>query len=210
MWRREHNTAWLFKVLVAGLLMVATPLAAPLAQENGPEAVIDRLNGTLLEVMQSAGDLGYQGRYERLEPVLGETYSFPFMTRVATGRSWQELSAEQQDHLVDLFEQVSVANYAARFDGYSGEQFEIVDQKAGPRDAILVESRIVRQDQEPVGLNYLLREFDDGWRVIDVFLDARFSELARQRSEFTAILQNRGYEGLAETLKNKIQTLGSN
>ena len=86
---------------------------------------------------------------------------------------------------------MSTANFAARFDGFSGERFEMRGQRAGPRDAVVVESAIVRPDDDPVELDYVLREGEAGWRIIDVLLDGKYSELAKQRSEFAALLAER-------------------
>ena len=53
----------------------------------------------------------------------------------------------------------------------------------------------------------MLREFEDGWRIIDVLLDAKYSELARQRAEFAAVLKSGGLPDLIATLEDKIQAL---
>jgi len=68
----------------------------------------------------------------------------------------------------------------------------------------------VRQKKEPVGLDYLLRDFGEGgWRIIDVFLDSKFSELARQRAEFSAVLREGGYPSLVASIEAKIEELAS-
>ena len=111
--------------------------------------------------------------------------------------------------LVDLFAEMSIANYAARFDGYGGERFEILGDKPAPRDTVLVETRLVRTRDEPVELNYVLKESGADWRIIDVLLESKFSELARQRSEFAAVLRAGGPPDLAATLERKIAELAA-
>jgi phospholipid transport system substrate-binding protein len=197
----------MLKLATGWLVALAVTAGSALAQDNAPQAVVERLNGTLLEVMQEADRLGYEGRYERLEPVLAQTFDFPFMAKVAVGRQWNELSGAERERITRLFSQMSVANFAARFDGYGGERFEITGEKPGPREAVMVESRIVRPGEPPVGLDYLLQPSDGEWRIIDVFLDSKFSELARQRSEFSSVLRSEGYEGLVTSLEHKIETL---
>jgi phospholipid transport system substrate-binding protein len=197
----------LSKRLAAGALSSIACLSGVLAAATGPQQVIERLHTSLLEVMQNADELGYEDRYQQLEPVLEQSYDFPFMIRVALGPTWRELDERQRAELTELFADMSVANYAARFDGYDGERFEILGEQPGPREAILVQSRIVRPDDEPIELNYLLREFEDGWRIIDVLLDARYSELARQRAEFAAVLRDGGVPDLVATLERKIAQL---
>jgi len=186
------------------MLLLALPAGAA---EREPRAVIERLHGTLLEVMQDAERLGYAGRYERLEPALERSYDFPLMARIAAGRGWSDLSGEERARLTGLFARMSVATYAARFDGYGGERFEIAGQVPAPREGVVVDSRIVRPDADPVGLRYVLRRFDDGWRIVDVLLDGKFSELARQRAEFSAVLRDGGFPALAASLERKIEEL---
>jgi phospholipid transport system substrate-binding protein len=204
---RQHILSVLGKRLAAGVLLSITSLSSAFAAPSGPEQVIERLHASLIETMQSADELGYQGRYQQLEPVLEQSYDFPFMIRIALGPTWRELDEPQQAELTELFTDMSVANYAARFDGYDGERFEILGEEPGPRGAVLVRSRIVPADEEPIELNYLLKEFEGGWRIIDVLLDARYSELARQRAEFAAVLRNGGVPDLVATLERKIAEL---
>jgi phospholipid transport system substrate-binding protein len=203
----QHILRVLSKRLAAGALFSLAGLGGLLAAADPPRQVIERLHGSLLEVMRNADQLGYEGRYKQLEPVLEESYDFPFMIRIALGPTWRELDESQRAELTELFTDMSVANYAARFDGYGGERFEILGEGPGPRAAVLVESRIVRPNADPVELNYLLREFQGGWRIIDVLLDARYSELAKQRAEFAAVLRSGGVPDLIATLERKIAQL---
>jgi phospholipid transport system substrate-binding protein len=204
---KQHGSVQLFKPLLRAALLGWLWLSPAAAQEAGPVAVIEELNAALLEVMQAADELGYEGRYKQLAPVLEASYDFPFMTRVASGASWRDMSAAQQADLVALFTEMSIASYAARFDGFSGEAFEILGEVPGPRDAVVVESRLLRPDDEPVGLNYVMRDDAAGWRIVDVLLDAKFSELARQKAEFAAVLRNGGVADLKALLQEKIATL---
>jgi phospholipid transport system substrate-binding protein len=205
--RRQHIWLPLSKHLGGLLLAVLLAGGGSIAADDGPEAVIEQLNAALLETMRGAEELGYAGRYEALEPVLRQSFDFPLMTRLSVGRAWSELEPAERERLVDLFAQMSTANFAARFDGFSGERFEMRGQRAGPRDAVVVESAIVRPDDDPVELDYVLREGEAGWRIIDVLLDGKYSELAKQRSEFAALLASGGLPELVASLERKIRQL---
>lgn len=193
-------------------LLSSFPPAVATADDGNVREVVEGLNTTLLDVMQSADELGYEGRYEKLEPSLRASFDFAFMTKIAVGRAWNDLDSDQRRQLVERFARMSIATFAARFDGYSGEHFEIVGEKPGRRDTIIVDDRIVRPADPPVGLNFVLKQqadaaADRGWRIIDVMLDGKFSELARQRAEFSSVLKRGGYDELIAALDERIEAL---
>lgn len=190
-------------LLVAlGLSAVALPVRA-----DDATTLISRLNDTLLATMKSAKELGYKGRYEKLEPVLESTYDMDFMTQYSAGRHWRQLTAKQKNELVDAFSRLTIATYASRFNGYSGEKFRIIGEKTPRKGNRLVESELVKSDGEAIKLNYLLRQTKEGWRVIDVFLKGTISELATKRSEYSSTLANQGFDGLMTIFERKIAGL---
>jgi phospholipid transport system substrate-binding protein len=154
--------------------------------------------------MRNAEALGYDGRFEVLAPVLAQTFDYPFMARVSVGRHWRKMSKAEQAQLVEVFGRLSAATFAARFNGYGGEVFEITGEAAQPRGAVLVLNQLVKSDGEAVPINYLMRESEAGWRIVDVFLDAKYSEIAVKRSEYTAVIKRDGLAGLIEVMKQKI------
>ncbi|MGF1641303.1 MAG: ABC transporter substrate-binding protein [Rhodospirillales bacterium] len=185
---------WLVVAVLSGPVWV-TPLRAG----GGPAAMIEDFHATLLEVMKRAEDLGVDGRYRVLEPRVRETYDFPRMIRIAAGPRWTRATPEEQDALLAAFAHFSVGTYAARFDGYAGERFETLGERPGPRETVLVDTRIVRTDAPAVALTYVVERRDDRWRVIDVLLDGTISELAMRRSEYRT-LGGSTAAGLAEAL----------
>jgi phospholipid transport system substrate-binding protein len=197
--------------LAVALAFIAIP--SPLsAKDGGVQAVVQRVNTTLLDVMQSAEALGYQGRYQKLDEILRQSFDFTFMAKIAVGRAWNDLDRDERAELVERFSQMSIATFAARFDGYGGERFEIFGENPGPRGTVVVDDRIVRPDKPAVGLNFVLKEApgsENGWRIVDVMLDGKFSELARQRAEFSSVLKSGGYEELIAALDERISALGA-
>ena len=185
--------------------------------------IVERLNGALIEVMQGAGALGFQGRYDRLAPVLSAAYDFPVMARISAGRHWRGLDAATRERYVAAFGKVSIATYAARFDGYGGERFEVLGEEPGRRKTIVVRNRLVKNDGETVAIDYLLKVSPGasppgappqegpagGWRVIDVYLDGKYSELALKRSEYGSVIKNDGIQALIRRLDEKAAQLAA-
>ena len=55
----------------------------------------------------------------------------------------------------------------------------------------------------PVQLDYLMQPSGGGWKIEDVYLSGTISELARRRSEFTAVLDRGGPQALVDALRKK-------
>ncbi len=194
-----------YKVLLflAGVL-TALPAAA---QEDPARTVIQRFQKSLLAVMKEAKSLGVTGRYQRLQPRIEEAFHLPLMIRVATGSFWRKADKEQRARLVAAFKRLSISTYANRFDGYSDQVFEIVDQRSGPQKTVLVKTRIVSPGDSPARLTYVVKEFKGQWRIVDILLDNDISELAVRRSEYRRLLKQKGVDGLIATLNDKADGL---
>lgn len=190
--------------VVAAVGSVGQPLAAT---TTSPSDVVARLNDTVLSVMQDAKPLGFQGRFDRLAPELLGAFNFQVMASIAVGKYWSELDTAQRRRLIDVFGRTSIATFANRFDGYSGERFQVVEETPGPRDSVLVRNKLIKSDGDSVEINYLLRQYDGRWRVVDVFLDAKYSEMALKRSEYTSVISNQGFDTLIQSLENKLEQM---
>lgn len=196
--------------LLASLLLAAGVSSAGAAET--PTATVARLNAALLDAMKNAETLGYQGRYEELAPVVRESFDFPAMARIIVGNHWSTISEAQQQAFIDTFADYSIGVFADRFDGYSGERFEILGEQPARRGSVLVQNQIVKSDGEPVAINYLTRPEDDGanWRIIDTILGGTASELATRRAEYDGIIEKLGINALIQALKDKTAGFAGN
>lgn len=191
-------------VLVLSVLLTVSAVRAD--NPNAPN-VVNSFQETLLAVMKDADALGVSGRYEELLPPLREAFDFERMIRFASGSSWRNATDEQREKLVDAFTHLSVSTYAAQFNGYSGEVFETLGQRDGPRGSVLVDTQIVRNADSPVAITYVLTETDGQWRIVDLVLDKKVSEMAIRRSEYNPILREGGPNELAAALNEKANRL---
>ena len=190
--------------LMLGLMLSLFASFNLAAQDADPATQrVSSLSDALLDTMKQAKDLGVKGRYDRLSPVLAKTYDLPLMTRIAVGQNWAALTPEQQKAVVAAFTRMTTATYASRFDGFSGEQFVILqtsDQKNGDK---IVKTQIIQSNGKPVALSYLVRNTGSDWRIIDVYLNGTISELANRRAEFGAVLKSGGADALVSSLNKQ-------
>ncbi|HEX6441294.1 MAG TPA: ABC transporter substrate-binding protein [Stellaceae bacterium] len=173
-----------------------------------PAASVQRFYDDLLAVMREAKRLGFDGRYSRLAPAVERALDLPLMTRIAIGPGWAQIPPEQQQRLAAAFSRYTISVYANRFDGYSGERFEVDPHAVANANGVVVSSRLVKANGEKVALNYLLHQEAAGaWKIIDVYLSGTVSELATRRSEFVSVLQRAGAEGLVREIEQRTAAL---
>jgi phospholipid transport system substrate-binding protein len=175
------------------------------AREELATPVVERLQAALLDVMKHAGDLGYSGRYTKLEPVIRATHDFDYIVRAMLGQSVKQLSDPQFKEVVDAFAEMGISTYAREFDSYSGESFWVVDEKPATRGNRLVHSVMRAPSGGTVRFDYVLRQSGDEWRIVNTIADG-VSQLAVDRSQAQAVLREQGYEGLIRWIRGNTRS----
>ena len=195
-------------LFLAGLALCAA-LALPMQRaaavpNSGGAATVQSFYSTLLDTMRNGAQLGAQGRYAKLAPVIAQNFDIPLMTRIAVGPDWATLTPPQQAQVTEAFERYVAAVWAERFHKYDGEQLKVTGEEASPAGPVIL-SQIVDSDGQPTNINYLMRDN----KIADVYLNGTISELATRRSEFGSILRTQGINGLIQALNSKAAALAS-
>ena len=154
--------------------------------------------------MKNAKELGYSGRYKLLEPVMKESFALSFMGAQSVGRYWKTMGEEDRDLLIKTYTDWTVASYAGRFDGYSGERFQLASESPPVKGTVTVVSKFIQAGNETIDFSYLLRRIDGRWRIVDIRISG-VSQLALTRAQFAGILREKGVEALIAMLREKIR-----
>ena len=203
-----------------GSLIALLVLAPAVAQETGASptteepipsqdadaarGAVDDLYRALWKSVEGEPTPSLDERYALLEPTVAASYDLPFMAAKALGRHWKSLDDEAKRRWLDVFARLTVHTYAERFDEDSGQEYEVGDVVPGGRDTLLVHSRILVPDEDPVEVNYRLHLRAERWGIVDVYLNGTVSELALRRSEYSGVLKRDGFEELVARLEAKI------
>jgi phospholipid transport system substrate-binding protein len=193
-------------LIFAAALSVCSASEAPSGSE--PQAVPQALSDALLQAMKRGPALDFAARVKALEPEVSRDYDMPLMTRLVVGPPWRSMSPDEQQALVAAFSEYSIAVYANRFKNFSGERF-VVDPATAklPSGDVIVHTRLLPHDGDPVELDYLMRSEPDGWRIIDVLLSGTISQMAERRSEYSSALRDGGAAALIRLLRQKTAQL---
>lgn len=184
-------------------------------------ANVTLLHKVLMKVMQQAETLGYTGRYQLLQPVISRHFNNPLITRTILGRRyWDSLSPQQMQDFEAVFQELSIATYADRFDSFDGESFMEIEKKAlptrgacpppegrePPARRIIVKTELHRKNDDPVSLEYLQQEIDGEWYIITVIADG-VNDLSLKRGEYTDVIKQQGFDVLMQDLRQKISEM---
>jgi len=191
--------------LAAGISlgMLSCPVHA--AAASGGDTV-QGLYDALLNTMKNGRTLGQSGRFAQLAPVIRRSFDIALMARLSIGPTWGGLSEAQRQEASESVGRYMSAIYADRFDSYDGQKLEVTGEQAAP-SGVMVKSRIIKANGEPVMVDYMMRRNGESWLISDIYLDSAISEVATRRSEFAAILKKDGIDGLIAALNRKADIL---
>ncbi|MEQ9198743.1 MAG: ABC transporter substrate-binding protein, partial [Rhodospirillales bacterium] len=142
MLRRQFGKA----LIILGILTgnVATPAFSAGPPPAGAIAVVENLHAELLSAMKSAGTTSAAERAARLGPVIRSGFALDRMSRFAAGSGWRKMTDGQKAAYLRAFTEITVATYANRFDGFSGESFATLGTEAALNDSLLVRTELRR------------------------------------------------------------------
>jgi phospholipid transport system substrate-binding protein len=187
-------------------LAVAHVTHAQTASDADPARPVAQLNDALLAAMHAGTATPFPQRYTRLAPVIEQTFDLPTILRTSVGLKWDQLPPDQQAALLQVFRQFTIASYAANFQSYDGQKFEILpDRRAVGADQV-VETALV-QKHDSTRIDYVMQAGGGTWKAIDVLLDGSISRVAVQRSDFRSLLASGSAEPLIRSLQNKVAQL---
>jgi phospholipid transport system substrate-binding protein len=190
----------------AALILIAT-VALPAAAQT-PSDVVAVLQDGLVNIMSNPPASGTGNRSAAFTALVENTFDINAMGAVAVGldtyRSWSDA---QRATFLAAFARFMVATHAARFESAPGQTFSIEGSKAARAGREIVHSRYSRAGRDPVAIDYLVRRSNEDWKILDVYLDGSISLLALNRSEFSSVLRDQGFEGFIAAMHAKADEL---
>jgi phospholipid transport system substrate-binding protein len=188
--------------LVPGRVARALPSAA------AAEEVVRRLVDQVLRLL---GEGGVDNLDQNdLLSVLDEGTDLTLLGRLVLGRYWREANQRQRTEYLQLFRHYMLQTLVQRLRqyvgsdlGYVGERFQIIASRpVGERD-VLVQSRVAPPSAQPLRVDWRLRERPGEPVIIDLIVEG-ISLLVTQRSEFAAVLERGGVDGLLTELRARV------
>jgi phospholipid transport system substrate-binding protein len=192
--------------LLAALLPGRASRAVPSAA--AAEEVVRRLVDQVWQLLAERGV--EQVDNQDLHSVLDEGTDLSLLGRLVLGRYWRQANSRQRTEYLHLFRRYMLQTFIQRLRqyagtelGHSGARFQIIASRpVGERD-VLVQSRVAPPTSQPLRVDWRLRERPGEPVIIDLIVEG-ISLLVTQRSEFAAVLERSGVDGLLAELRARV------
>lgn len=202
--RAERSGSSWFMVLMMVLCLgvVAVPGYA------GPPT--DSMKATIDEVLRLVREKELkqpekaEERRNLLEKVVAARFDYAEMSRRALGAPWNQLTPQQKQEFVELFQTLLTNSYADKVETYSGEGVQYLNERT-EKEYAEVRTKVLSGKTE-IPLDYRLINKANDWRVYDVVVDG-VSLVNNYRGQFSKILRASSYSDLVDQLRKKTDKL---
>jgi len=185
-----------------------SPADALTANNAGSIAPIQRLNSALLGTMRAGPNMSFAQRVAVLAPTIEQTFDLDVILAASVGLRWPALPDDQKAAVGAAFRRYTVASYASNFDSYDGQTFQVSpDVREVGNGDVVVRTKLIARDGSDTTLDYVMRDGQSGWKVVDVLAGGAISRVAVQRSDFRTLLNGGGVPALTVALQNKVANL---
>jgi phospholipid transport system substrate-binding protein len=191
--------------LVAAALIVSASLSSPArAGYAEAEAFVEDLGNKVIDLLKREDLTSFSEREAAFRDILIDGFDIRTISRAVLGPSWRELSSDDATVYQTVFTDFVVRIYTVRFDGYPGETFQVTEVTDWYDGDLAVRTKFeFSGSMASINLDFIVREVDESYKIIDVYVEGT-SMLITQRSEFSAVIDRHGLEGLLDELRSRV------
>jgi phospholipid transport system substrate-binding protein len=198
-----------FAVALAIAFAIIAFVAQPLTAASGvaPLTLVKQLVAQVLRIVKDK-HMAQPDKQKKLRELGAANFDFNEMSRLAMGKSWRSLRADQRQRFVPVFTSFLVDAYLNKVQNYSGQEIQITKAHLTDKDYAQASGHIVQQDSEPIGLGFSLKREGGTWKIYDVAVD-NVSTLDSYRTEFQRIIGEQGFDELMTQIQRRDRELAS-
>ena len=190
------------KIILSLILMLAMPAMAA----TGPEQLIRETSDKVLDEIRTNSaqyQSDPQGVYDLVNTVVLPHFDFSAMTDRALGRYKDDVNEQQRPEIINEFRMLLVRTYSSALLEYTDQVLVYLPMEGSEAEGeVTVRTEIEQAGGFPIPINYMLRNGDDGWKVLDISVD-EVSLVTNYRSSFARAIKKKGIDGLIETLRSR-------
>ncbi len=198
----------LFTLAIISLALITLPARRCEAQDAQPGASSARamVRATLDQVLLVLAEPDWTSdqRVAAIEKIAYARFDFSAMSKLVLGKAnYKRFSKDQLAEFRTQFRAYLSRTYGGRVDRYEQREVEIIGDRLLKRGNVLVQTEIKGGSANGIMMDYVLRDDDGEWKVIDVVIEG-VSLVRNFRSQFKEIMNGEnGPEELLRELRDK-------
>ena len=172
---------FLYKILLIFLLNT-TPLLADEASDWLKKEI-----DTILDVHRDTS-ISKVDRFNLIEDSINNNFAGTGISKFVAGKSWSSASKEVKKEYVKLFKKHLALNIASLMQGYSDQEYELVNAKYDEKNKVSMIDMKIHNDTGNILVTWRVKKSKDRYFVIDLIV-ADISLVVTKRSEFNSMLK---------------------
>lgn len=188
-----------------GVVLFAGVLGSGQARAGEADATIKKAADQVMAEVSKAkrgGPAAREEAYRKARETAKGVFDYEMMSRLATGKYWNQATAEQKEQIQSGFEGMLARMYAGSLFALADAKVSFMEGKGDDQD-MKVKSTLILPGAPPATVDYRMRKSPSGgWKVIDVVVDG-VSLVTSNRRTFSDIIGHGGINALIEELKRK-------
>ena len=197
------------RFLMGAVMAVCVGFAATsLAADAGTaKQFVDDLASQVLTIVRDKA-VPKEDKTRKIETLFTDKVDIDFVAKFALGKHWREATPQQRTGYVAAYKPFILKNYAGRLTRYSGQTYTLKNAR-NEGDVSVVIMDINDPNGQNVTVEYRMRDAGAGrFKVVDIIVEG-VSLLTTQRSEFDAMVDQKGIDGLIEALRKQVAARSS-
>ena len=127
-------------------------------------------------------------RYSLIENSINTNFAGAGIAKFVAGKSWSSANKETKKEYIRLFKEHLALNIASMMQGYSNQQYELINIRHDNKNNISLIDMEIKNDTNKLLVTWRLKKSKDKYYVIDLLV-ADISLVVTKRSEFNSMLK---------------------
>jgi len=146
-------------------------------------------------------NLPNENRFLMIEQTINNNFAGAGIAKFVAGKSWNEASKDTKKEYIKLFKRHLALNIASMMQGYSNQNYELVNSKYDEKNKVTLIDMEIFSDTGSIQVTWRVKKSKDRYFVIDLLV-ADISLVVTKRSEFNSMLKSIDYD--LSKLNNKL------
>ena len=142
---------------------------------------------TILDVHRDTS-ISKVDRFNLIEDSINNNFAGAGISKFVAGKSWSSASKEVKKEYVKLFKKHLALNIASLMQGYSDQEYELVNAKYDEKNKVSMIDMKIHNDTGNILVTWRVKKSKDRYFVIDLIV-ADISLVVTKRSEFNSMLK---------------------